>query len=470
MVASSHPLVSRAGLRALERGGNAVDAALAMAAVATVAEPNTNGLGGDMFAIVFRDGLLEGLNGSGRSASNLRTARVAPTGPDSVTVPGAVRGWADLADRFGRFGLDAALAAAADLADRGVRCTSRIADFWILADVAPWPAPGAGNVYRLPALARTLRMVAEHGPAGFYGGDVARQIAACCPLSEEDLAQHVSEWVQPLRRRYHGVDICELPPNGQGAAALVALALFDGLDPSLHSEIEAMKLAFADAYAYIADAPLPAQLLDDAHLAVRRSLISPTRAGSPPASRLPEADTVYLCAVDADGMAVSLIQSLYMSFGSGVVAPGTGVVLQNRGACFSDVPGHPNALEPRKRPFHTIMPAMLLEDDDLLGPFGVVGGAMQPPAHLQLARRVIDEGAPPQAALDEPRWRLLDDWSVELEPGLAGELDALRELGHDVRIGTSPHPFGAGQMILRSSSGALVGGSDGRADGYAAGF
>lgn len=179
---------------------------------------------------------------------------------------------------------------------------------------------------------------------------------------------------------------------------------------------------------------------------------------------------MYLCAVDADGMAVSLIQSLYMSFGSGVVAPGTGVVLQNRGACFSDVPGHPNALEPRKRPFHTIMPAMLLEDDDLVGPFGVVGGAMQPPAHLQLARRVIDEGAPPQAALDEPRWRLLEDWSVELEPGLAGELDALRELGHDVRIGTSAHPFGAGQMILRSSSGALVGGSDSRADGYAAGF
>jgi gamma-glutamyltranspeptidase/glutathione hydrolase len=169
-------------------------------------------------------------------------------------------------------------------------------------------------------------------------------------------------------------------------------------------------------------------------------------------------------------MAVSLIQSLYMSFGSGVVAPGTGVVLQNRGACFSDVPGHPNALAPRKRPFHTIMPAMLLEDDGLLGPFGVVGGAMQPPAHLQLVSRLVDEGAHPQAALDAPRWRLLDDWSVELEPGLADELDGLRELGHKAEIGTSPHPFGSGQIILRSAAGGLIGGSDARADGYAAGF
>jgi gamma-glutamyltranspeptidase/glutathione hydrolase len=182
MVASSHPLVTQAGLRSFERGGNAVDAALAMAAVAIVAEPNTNGLGGDMFAIVYRDGALEGLNGSGRSASILRTTRVAASGPNSVTVPGAVRGWADLADQFGRFGLDVALAAAADLADRGVRCTSRIADFWTLADVAPWPAPGVGSVYRLPELARTLRTIAEHGPDAFYGGEVARQISrSTCP-------------------------------------------------------------------------------------------------------------------------------------------------------------------------------------------------------------------------------------------------------------------------------------------------
>jgi gamma-glutamyltranspeptidase/glutathione hydrolase len=469
MVASSHPLVTQAGIRALERGGNAVDAALAMAAVATVAEPNTNGLGGDMFAMVWKDGVLDGLNASGRSAGKLSSPRVAPTGPDSVTVPGALRGWSDLADRYGCFGLDEALSAAAELADRGVRCTSRIADFWTMAEVAPWPTPGVGNLYRIPELARTLRKIAEDGPEAFYRGDIAQRIASCCPLSEDDLAEHVSEWVQPLRLRYRGIEVCELPPNGQGAAALLALALFDGLDANLHSQIEAMKLAFADAYAHIGDAPLPMELFDEERLVGRRQLISPMRAGSPPASQLSDAGTIYLCAVDQDGMAVSLIQSLYMSFGSGVVAPGTGVVLQNRGACFTGVPGHPNALAPRKRPFHTIMPGMLLREGDLLGPFGVVGGAMQPPAHLQVVNHLVDEDAHPQAALDAPRWRLLDDWSVELEPGLVGELSELRELGHQVSVGTSPHPFGSGQMILRMEAGGLIGGSDGRADGYAAG-
>ena len=470
MVSSSHPLVTQAGIRALERGGNAADAALAMAAIATVAEPNTNGLGGDMFAMIWKDGELDGLNASGRSAGELRSWAVSATGPDSITVPGALRGWADLADRYGRFGLDTALAPAADLADRGVRCTSRIADFWVLADVAPWPAPGAGNRYRLPELARTLRGVAEEGPDGFYRGDVARRIASCCALSEDDLAQHASEWVQPLRLRYHDIEVCEMPPNGQGAAALLALALFEGLDTSLHSQIEAMKLGFADAYAHITDAPFPMALFDEEHLARRRELVSPTRAGSPPASPLAEADTVYLCAVDGDGMAVSLIQSLYMSFGSGVVAPGTGVVLQNRGACFTDAADHPNALAPRKRPFHTIMPGMLVTEGELLGPFGVVGGAMQPPAHLQLVQRLAVEGAHPQAALDAPRWRLLDDWAVEVEPGLAGEIETLRDLGHRVEVGVTPHPFGAGQIILRTDSGALIGGSDSRADGYAAGL
>jgi gamma-glutamyltranspeptidase/glutathione hydrolase len=470
MVASSHPLVTQAGLRVLHQGGNAVDAALAMAAIASVAEPNTNGLGGDMFAIVWNEGTLAGLNGSGRSAAHLASSEVAATGPDSVTVPGALRAWADLAGRYGRFGLDRALAPAAELADRGVRCTSRIADFWALADDAPWPTPGPGNRYRLPELATTLRKVAEDGPEAFYGGDVARAIASCCSLDEDDLAEHRSEWVEPMRRSYHGVDVCELPPNSQGVAALLALALFDGLEPSLHNQIEAMKLAFVDAYAHLADAPWPSQLLDEAHLARRRALVSPGSASTPAASRLADAGTTYLCVVDADGMAVSLIQSLYMSFGSGVVAPGTGVVLQNRGACFSAGPGHPNALAPRKRPFHTIMPGMLLRDGDLLGPFGVVGGAMQPQAHLQLVVHLVDQDAHPQAALDAPRWRVLDNWAIELEPGLAGELEALRRLGHEVAVGPTPHPFGSGQIILRTEGGALVGGSDGRADGYAAGM
>lgn len=470
MVATSHPLATQAGLRTLEQGGNAVDAALAAAAIATVAEPNTNGLGGDLFAIVWKEGTLEGLNGSGRSPAVLESSVVEPTGPRSVTVPGAVRAWADLALRHGRFGLDQALAPAAELAEAGVACSARIAELWAGTGHPPWPAPRVGESYRLPELARTLRRLASEGPDAFYQGEVAAAIASACWLSEDDLASHVSEWVTPLRLAYHGREICELPPNGQGATALLALALIDGLEPTLHNQLEAMKLALADAYAHIGDAPLPAGLLDPSHIASRRALIAPGQVLSPSPSRLADGGTAYLCVVDGDGMAVSLIQSLYMSFGSRVVAPGTGVVLQNRGACFVSDDGHPNALAPSKRPFHTIMPGLLLRDGKLLGPFGLVGGAMQPQGHLQFVHRLVDLGDDPQAALDAPRWRVGDDWQIELEPGLAGCAAELRRVGHPVTLATSPHAFGAGQAIIRLPSGALAGGSDSRADGYAAGY
>jgi gamma-glutamyltranspeptidase/glutathione hydrolase len=469
MVATSHPLATQAGLAMLTRGGNAVDAALAAAGVLTVAEPTENGPGGDAFALVWHDGELRGLNGSGRSPAVLDEPRLDVTGPRSVTVPGAVRAWADLAERFGRFGLDVVLAPAVDLAERGLVCSARIADKWARAQRAPWPAPGVGGRYRLPGLERTLRLIAEDGADAFYGGELAAAIAEATWLSEPDLAAHRSEWVEPLRLDYRGVEVCELPPNGQGAAALLALALYDGLEPGLHMQIEATKLALADVYSVVHDGRLPGDFLAPGRLAARRALLRADAAIDPPPYAAPRGGTTYLCAVDSDGNAVSLIQSVYESFGSGVVPVGTGIVLHNRAACFTTEPGHPNALGPAKRPLHTIIPGMLLEGGDLLGPFGVMGGAMQPQGHVQVVGRLVDHGDDPQAALDAPRWRVREGRLLELEPGLWRDEEQLRGLGHDVRRAESPHGFGVGQMVLRLDD-ALVGGSDGRGDGYAAGF
>jgi len=468
-VATSHPLATRAGVRALERGGNAIDAALAAAAVLCVAEPGHTGVGGDLFAQIWWDGELHGLNGSGRSPADLRELRVHARGPGSVTVPGAVRGWADLAERYGRLGLDAAVADAIDLAERGVAATERVAESWAASDRAPWPAPRMGEVYALPELARTLRLIEREGPAGFYGGEVAAAIASSSWLSVEDLAAHDSEWVEPLRLHYRGVEVCELPPNGQGAAALIALGLAEGLPDTLHSRIEATKLALADAYGWVADGPLPGFLLDPEHLAARRALVSPERTLDPRPSSPPRGGTTYLCAVDRDRNAISLIQSTYEHFGSGVLAGDTGIVLQNRGACFVETEGHPNRIAPGKRPFHTIIPGILLRDGALLGPFGVMGGAMQAQAHAQLVYALCDRGLDPQRALDEPRFRVEAGRRVALEPGLWLEAPELRALGHELELAESEHGFGVGQCILVDED-ALVGGSDGRGDGHVSGL
>lgn len=469
MVATSHPLATLAGLRALESGGNAVDAALAAAATLVVAEPTDNGLGGDAFALVWDGAALHGINGSGRSPAVL-DGSAAETGPRSVTVPGAPRLWWDLAGRFGRLDPALAVGRAAALAEGGVTCTARIADKWARAPLAPWPAPGIGGRFEIPGLAATLRRLAAGGPEAFYEGGVAAAIAGATWLSEDDLAEHRSEWVEPLRYEYRGVEVCELPPNGQGAAALLALALYDELEPGLHEAIEAMKLALADAHAAIHDGPLPGDFFAPERLVARRSLVT-ADAALDAAVTLPRGGTTYLCAVDRDGMAVSLIQSIFGSFGSGVVAPGTGVVLQNRAAGFhaGDDVAHPNALGPGKRPFHTIIPGMLLERGALLGPFGVMGGPMQPQGHFQVVLRLVDHGDDPQAALDAPRWRVEPGRVVELEPGLGGEAERLRVLGHAVGCADSQHGFGVGQVILRAGD-ALVGGSDGRGDGFAAGW
>ena len=476
IVSTSQPAATRAGVRALEQGGNAVDAALAAAACLTVCEPTDNGVGGDAFSIVWHGGKLHGLNGSGRAPQRLPEPVVEQYGPRSCTVPGAVRAWADLAERFGRLGLDRALAPAIDLAEQGVAAGARTADRWARAQEqgrAPWAPPRAAERYTLPDLARTLRRIAELGPAGLYEGPVAEAIAAATWLDVDDLAAHRSEWVEPLRFAHRGVEVCEIPPNGSGCAALMALGIYDGLerdDPlgRLHAQIEAMKLAFADARHYVHDGPLPPALLDPAHLATRRALVSPTAAGDHVPSDVPYSNTTYLCCVDEDRNAISHIQSLYELFGSGVLAGDTGVVLQNRAFGFSPDPSHRNAIAPGKRPFHTIIPGMLLEEGRLLGPFGIMGGPMQPQAHLQFVSRLLD-GADPQAALDAGRFRVEAGREVALEPGLWSYADGLRALGHEPVLDGDPAAFGVGQSILAVGD-ALVAGSDPRGDGQAAGY
>jgi gamma-glutamyltranspeptidase/glutathione hydrolase len=407
-----------------------------------------------------------------------------------VTAPGAVAGWAALAERHGRLGLEHALADAIDIAERGFGVTPVIAGYWAnaAAELAQFeearavflPAPRVGQIVRLPELAATLRGIASGGADGFYRGPVADAICAVTPLTLDDLAVPHAEWVEPLRMHYRGVEVCEIPPNGQGVAALQALGILEGLDHTggrvldrVHLESEAMKLAFADAERHVHDGPLPPRYLDEEYLASRRALIDPARAGAPSAGALGRSGTVYLCAVDEQRNACSLIQSVYHGFGSMVVAPGTGVVLQNRGHCFTLEQGHPNRLAPGKRPYHTIIPGLLLREGDLLGPFGLMGGHMQPQGHLQVVSHMTDRGLDPQAALDEPRWRLDRDaregWSLALEEPLHGLAPALARRGHRVLCDPNPAAFGGGQAVLVRDD-VLIGGSESRKDGVALGY
>ena len=445
MVATSQPLATQAGLRALERGGNAVDAALAAAAVLCVVEPMSTGIGGDCFALVWRDGELTrpqreraraGRRGSrrpghggpacgARSASRLPAP--SPAGPRSRSATAGS-------------GLDRALADAIDIAERGFAVTPVIAGYWAGAagDLARFeearraflPAPRVGQLVRLPELAATLRRIAAEGADGLLPRSGRRRdLRGHSAHSRRTSRSTDAEWVEPLRRHYRGVEVCEIPPNGQGVAALQALGILAGLDHTggsaldrVHLQAEAMKLAFADAERHVHDGPLPRSLPGrrlpglapgaDRSRARRRARRRRARAGG----------TVYLCAVDEQRNACSLIQSVYFGFGSLVVPPGTGFALQNRGHCFTLEPGHPNRLAPGKRPYHTIIPGMLLRDGALLGPFGVMGGHMQPQGHLQFVSHIVDRGLDPQAALDEPRWRLdsdgRGDWALALEEPL----------------------------------------------------
>ena len=422
-----------------------------------------NGIGGDAFALLWWNDELHGLNGSGRAPAAIKVASVERYGPRSVTVPGVVRAWADLAARFGTVELADIVLPAAEAAIRGVAATSRVAALWKQAeDRAPWPAPPIGGVYRLPDLGMTLRRIAEEGPDALYRGSVAASIAEHTWLTVDDLAAHTSDWVEPLRQGYRGVEVCELPSNGQGAAVLVGLGILEDLDLGLHGEIEAVKIALDWAASTISEDRVALPPLEGLRRRIALDAVLETEVW-------PSTDTTYLCAVDADRNAISLIQSTFEQFGSGVLAGDTGVVLQNRAACFRSDPTHPNCLAPGKRPFHTIIPGLLLADDCLLGPFGIMGGPMQAQAHIQVVRRLVDEGLDPQGALDAPRFRVAGGRRVLLEPGLEPALLSLRKIGHEAALDPTPHSFGVGQMILTFGEG-LIGGSDGRGDGYAAGI
>jgi gamma-glutamyltranspeptidase/glutathione hydrolase len=514
MVATSQPLAAIAGLRMLMAGGNAADAAVATAAMLNVVEPMSTGIGGDCFALIYeaKTGQVTALNGSGRAPAAFtleeaqrRGLREIPIlGPLPVTVPGAASGWQALLDRFGTMTLAQCLAPAINTAEEGFPVSERISAGWQRATEklskdaeaarVYLPAPKVGDLHRQPDLARTFRTVAEGGADAFYNGPLAEKIAACVQshggyLTTADLAAHTATWETPIRTTYRGVEVLEHPPNGQGLAALVALNIVEGynlaamdyFDPGRwHVLIDAMRMGMADAARYVADPALVdvpvAGLLSHEYAAKRRAQIRPDGSVELVAPGQPEhRDTVYLTAADGQGNAVSFINSLYYGFGSGLVVPGTGICLQNRGACFTLEPGHPNALAGSKRPYHTIIPAMALRDGQLWLSFGVMGGFMQPQGHLQVLVNLIDYGLDPQQALNAPRFRVDERGGprVAIETGVPLKTrKALAALGHDVQPEATFAPgFGSGDIIARNpETGALWGASDPRKDGCAVGF
>jgi gamma-glutamyltranspeptidase/glutathione hydrolase len=522
MVAANNPLAAQAGLDVLRRGGSAADAAVATAAVLNVTDPASTGIGGDVFALYYEASTrtVTALNGSGRAPEHLSIGYLAGQGitgsiPDrsvhAVTVPGAARAWEDLLARHGRMSLGEVLRDAIGYARDGFPVHPVFGNTWSSERVQRFLAaspntedylpdgrgPRVGQVVRLPGLARTFQAVAEGGAQAFYDGPIADAIVRTVQglggtLTHADLLAHHSTWETPIQTSYRGVTVHECPPNGQGLAALMALNIAEGFDLAalawddpqrLHLLVEAMRLAFADARQYIADpafAPAPLDgLLDKAYAAQRRALISPAAAMLPPSYGAPigGSDTVYLCTADAEGNACSFINSLYMGFGTGIVAEGTGVFLQNRGANFSLDPLHPNALTGGKRPYHTIIPGMATRDGELFGPFGVMGGFMQPQGHLQVIINMLDDQLNPQEALDRPRWCLTEgtpDSVLALEDGIPVKTMArLAELGHRVRPVSGPERllFGSGQIIRRDpESGVLFGGCDPRKDSVVAAF
>jgi gamma-glutamyltranspeptidase/glutathione hydrolase len=508
VVATSQPLATQAGIAALRAGGNAVDAALATAITLTVVEPCSNGLGSDLFAIVWDGRELIGLNASGCAPAAWTPERFAGlaamprAGWDTVTIPGAVSGWVALSRRFGKLPFADLFAAAIAYARDGYAVSPVVAEKWakavpILGDVPGFAehflprgrAPAPGEVFSSTAMAATLEQIAGTKGEAFYRGALAERMIAHSRANGAahtlaDFAAHAADWVTPIALDYRGCTVHEIPPNGQGIAALSALGILEQFDLGAqpvdsaavqHLAIEAMKLAFADAYRYVADPRAmevsPAQLLDRGYLAARARLIDPKRAQDFQHGTPPPAGTVYLTAADAGGMMVSLIQSNYMGFGSGIVVPGTGISLQNRGTGFSLQPGHPNLVGSGKRPFHTIIPGFATRNGEPYASFGVMGGAIQPQGHVQTLVRLIDYRQQPQAALDAPRWKVNGGLSVDYEASAPDELrSGLAALGHEfASIPDSYMDFGAGQFIIRTEGG-YVAASDPRRDGQAAGF
>jgi gamma-glutamyltranspeptidase/glutathione hydrolase len=514
VVATSQHLAAQAGLETLRAGGSAVDAAVATAAMLTVVEPCSNGIGSDAFAIVWDGQRLHGLNASGRAPAALTIDRLRAAGHSAlpargwatVTVPGAPGAWRDLHARFGRLPFEQVLRPAIDTARDGFAVSPLVARSWAASarlfstqqgpEFAPWfatftrdgHAPEPGDAFALPDHAATLTRIAETKAEDFYRGDLAARIASFAAetggyLTRDDLADHTSEWIEPIGTSYRGHEVWEIPPNGQGLTALVALNILEGYDlgrlpresaDAYHLQLEAMKLAYADAFRYIGDpqhVDVPIRgLLSKEYAATRRGLIGERARAMEPGDP-PRGGTVYLCAADADGMMVSYIQSNYEGFGSGVVVPGTGIAIQNRGRGFVLDPAHPNALAPRKRPFHTIIPSFLTRDGQAVGPFGVMGGHMQPQGHAQMAMNTIDWRLNPQASLDAPRWQVTHGLGVMVEHGVP--VHVVQELirrGHQVAIQPDGSGFGKGQIIWRLPGGSLVAGTEPRADGAVLGY
>lgn len=508
VVATSQPLAAQAGLSMLAKGGNAIDAALATAIALTVLEPTGNGLGSDAFAIVWDGRALHGLNASGRSPAGWTPERfpsgMPERGWESVTVPGAVSAWVDLSDRFGALPFEALFEPALRHARDGFLLTPVIGELWargarVLKDQPGFAdhfmpggrTPAAGELVRRPDLARSLALVAETRGEAFYRGVLAGEIAAFArshgaALTQDDLAEHRNDWCGTVSSTYGDVALHEIPPNGQGIAACMALGIVRhlGLERfeadsvgALHLQIEAMKLALADAEAYVADPDAmtdvaASHLLADAYLESRARRVDEARAQDVGAGAPRAGGTVYLTAADEGGMMVSFIQSNYAGFGSGVVVPDTGIALQNRGFGFVTTPGHPNRVGPRKRPFHTIIPGFLMKAGAPLMSFGVMGGPMQAQGHLQMTLRTQVWGQDPQTAADAPRWRITEGLGVAVEQAAGADvIDGLRALGYAVTVEAPDASFGfGGAQLIARVEGGYVAGSDPRKDGAAVGY
>ncbi|MDR1740744.1 MAG: gamma-glutamyltransferase [Synergistaceae bacterium] len=513
MVATGQPLAAQAGLDALKKGGNAIDAAVATAICLTVVEPTSNGIGGDNFALIWSGSprKLYGLNSSGFSpmAANLDEMAgqkaMPKLGWKTVTVPGAPAGWFAMSKWFGKLPFRTLFEPAISYAEDGFPVSPTMAKLWAAAfakykaectgeEFRSWfdtfaplgRAPLPGETWRSAAHAKTLALIAETEAEAFYRGTLAEKVDAYARrfgawLSADDLAEFDPEWVEPIHADYRGYDVWEIPPNGHGVTALMALNIMKGFSvPSSgvwdvemrHRQIEAMKLAYADAARYVADPRFmdvrAADLLSEDYAAQRRALIGETAIA--PAHGTPRpSGTVYIAAADGDGNMVSMIQSNYMGFGSGLAVPDTGIALHNRGSNFSLEPGHPNALAPRKKPYHTIIPGFLTRNGEPVGPFGVMGGFMQPQGHMQVVMNMLDLGMNPQEALDAPRWQWVGGKTVEVESSVPAHVAiGLAERGHDVKMLPDSITFGRGEIIVRTEHGTLAGATEPRTDGTVA--
>lgn len=509
MVATSQPLAAQAGIEVMQKGGNAIDAAIATAAALTVVEPTSNGIGGDAFALVWVNNELHGLNASGPAPSELTIENVKAAGHDKIptygvtpiTIPGVPAAWAALSERFGKLSLLESLKPAIRYAEEGFPLTPILGKYWKIAydkfkaagtseEFNAWfetfapngKAPEIGEIWKSPSHAKTLQLIGESNAKEFYNGELANQMDAFMRkyqgyLRKSDLENYQPEWVTPISTNYRGYDVWEIPPNGQGMITLMGLNVLAELPKpishdvnSLHNQIEAMKRAFIDGKAFIteeADMPIDYRYFLSKDYAEKRAAEIGDEAIVPEPIDLPKGGTIYLATADEEGNMVSFIQSNYMGFGSGIVIPGTGIALQNRGVDFKLDPEHPNALRPGKRSYNTIIPGFLTKNGEAVGPFGVMGGFMQPQGHFQVAINTIDYELNPQAALDTPRWQWLEGNKVLVEPDFPNHLaQALIRKGHDVQASVDSGSFGRGQIIWRNpETGVLAGGTESRTDG-----